>query len=323
MHTISYLDGVIEAQREEMERDEKVFLMGEDVSWNMQGTTRGLADAFGLDRVRDTPIAEAGFVGAGAGAAMVGMRPIVEIEIAPFIYPAMDQIVSIIAKSTYLYGGQASIPLTIRAPLLYGAGNAAQHSDRPWATLMTIPGLKIIAPSTPYDVKGMLKTAIRENDPVVCFEDANCWGSSSEVPDDGDFTLPLGKAELKREGSDLTVVALAGAVRQAVQAADELAQEGISAEVLDLRSIVPMDREAILTSVAKTGRLVVADPAHEMGSVASEIAAVVAQEGFWDLQAPIVRVTTPHTHIPFSAGLERPLYPSAQRLVAAAHTVIS
>ncbi len=322
MHTVSYLQAINEALIEEMERDERVFVMGEDVAWNMMGATGGLVQKFGKERVRNTPISEAGFVGAAAGAAMVGMRPVVDMLIAPFVYVAFDQIVSIIAKSTYLYGGQAKLPLTMRAPMLYGSGNAAQHSDRPYATLMSIPGLKLIAPSTPFDVKGMLKAAIRDDDPVICFEDGTCWGLRSEVPDD-DHVVPLGRADVKRQGRDVTIVAVAGAVRHALAAAEQLDGDGIAAEVIDLRSIVPMDASAILASVARTGRLVVADPAHEMGSVASEVSALVAQEGFQSLRAPIARVTTPHTHIPYSAALEKPLYPNAERIAAAARRLMA
>jgi len=322
MGTVTYLEALNEALVEEMERDESVFVMGEDVSWGLMGSTGGLVDKFGNERVRDTPISEAGFVGAGAGAAMVGMRPVVHMLIAPFVYVAFDQLVSIIAKSTYLYGGQAKLPITLMAPMLYNRGNAAQHSDRPYPTLMTIPGLKLIAPATPADAKGMLKAAIRDDDPVISFEDGGLWGQRGEVPD-GDHVVPLGTADVKREGSDVTVVALAGAVAHALTAAEELAGEGISTEVVDLRSIVPLDRRTVLSSVAKTGRLVVADPAHEMGSVASEVAAIVAEEAFWDLQAPISRVTTPHTQIPYSAALERPLYPNADRIAAAARGLMA
>ena len=322
MHTVTYLEAINEALTEEMERDETVFVMGEDVTWNLMGVTGGLVERFGRERVRDTPISEAGFVGAGAGAAMVGMRPVVHMLIAPFVYVAFDQITSIIAKSTYLYGGQAKLPITLMAPMLYDRGNAAQHSDRPYPTLMTIPGLKLIAPATPFDAKGMLKAAIRDDDPVISFDDGNLWNQRGDVPDD-DYVVPLGLADVKREGGDVTVVAVAGAVAHALTAAEQLHGEGISAEVVDLRSIVPLDRETVLTSVAKTGRLVVADPAHEMGSVASEVAAIVAQEGFWSLQAPITRVTTPHTHIPFSADLERPLYPSAHRIASAARQLMA
>jgi pyruvate dehydrogenase E1 component beta subunit len=322
MHRVSYLQAINEALIEEMERDERVFVLGEDVGWNLMGATGGLREKFGMERVRNTPISEAGFVGAAAGAAMVGMRPVVDMLIAPFVYVAFDQIVSIIAKSTYLYGGQAKMPVTIRAPMLYGAGNAAQHSDRPYATFMSIPGLKLIAPATPYDVKGMLKAAIRDDDPVICFEDGSVWSLRSEVPEE-DHVTPLGKADVKHPGTDVTIVAVAGAVRHALTAAEQLEGDAVSAEVVDLRSIVPMDRATILASVAKTGRLVVADPAHEMGSVASEVAAVVAQEGFQSLRAPILRVTTPHTHIPFSAALEKPLYPNAEKIAAAARQLMA
>ncbi len=322
MHTVSYLQAINEALAEEMDRDDRVFVMGEDVGWNLMGATGGLKEKFGKERVRNTPISEAGFVGAAAGAAMVGMRPVVDMLIAPFVYVAFDQLVSIIAKSTYLYGGQAKIPVTIRAPMLYGSGNAAQHSDRPYATLMSIPGLKLIAPASPYDVKGMLKAAIREDDPVICFEDGSVWGLRGEVPDE-DHVIPLGRADVKQQGADVTIVAVAGAVRHALGAVGQLESDGISAEIVDLRSIVPMDRETILNSVAKTGRLVVADPAHEMGSVASEVSALVAQEGFHSLRGPIIRITTPHTHIPYSAALEKPLYPNADRIAAAARRLVA
>lgn len=321
MHTVTYIQAVTEAMTEEMERDENVFIMGEDVAWNMMGDCTGLVEKFGTERVRNTPISEAGFVGAGAGAAMVGMRPIVHMLIAPFMYVAFDQIVSIISKSTYTYGGQARLPITLRAPMMYGVSNAAQHSDRPYATLMTIPGLKLIAPATPRDAKGMLKAAIRDDNPVITFEDRSLWGQSSEVPDD-ELIVPLGQAAVQREGTDVTVVTVAGAITHGLAAAEQLASEGVSVEVIDLRSIVPMDTETILDSVAKTGRLLIADPAHEMGSVASEISAVVAQHGFWSLQAPIARVTTPHCHMPFNADLEKHLLPNADKIVSEARALM-
>jgi pyruvate dehydrogenase E1 component beta subunit len=314
MRKVTYIQAVTEAMTEEMERDENVFIMGEDVAWNMMGDCTGMVEKFGVERVRNTPISEAGFVGAGAGAAMVGMRPIVHMLIAPFMYVAFDQIVSIISKSTYTYGGQARLPITLRAPMMYGVSNAAQHSDRPYATLMTIPGLKLIAPASPHDAKGMLKAAIRDDNPVICFEDRTLWGQSGEVPD-GDLIVPLGQAAVRREGTDVTVVTVAGAITLGLAAAEQLAAEGVSAEVIDLRSIVPMDTETILESVEKTGRLLIADPAHEMGSVASEISAVVAQHGFWSLQAPIARVTTPHCHMPFNSDLEKQLLPTADKIV--------
>jgi acetoin:2,6-dichlorophenolindophenol oxidoreductase subunit beta len=316
MTTISYLQAIRDAQLEEMRRDERVFIMGEDVAWNMLGSTEGFVEEFGPERVRNTPITEAAFTGAAAGAAMVGMRPIVDLMLTSFMYCAMDQIISIISKSTYLYGGQASLPLTIRASMFYGGSNAAQHSDRPLAPFMASPGLKIIAPSSPYDAKGLLKAAIREDDPVISFEDGTLWTMTGEVPDE-DYIVPLGQADVKREGSQVTVVAISGAVRAALTAAGRLAGEGISVEVVDPRSLVPMDYATILSSVAKTGRLVVADPSHRTCSPAAEIAATVAEDGFWSLQAPIVRVTTPDTHIPFSPPLEAQLYPGPDRIAEA------
>jgi acetoin:2,6-dichlorophenolindophenol oxidoreductase subunit beta len=322
MHKVTFLQAITEAQREEMRRDPRVFIMGEDVVCNLYGATGGLGEEFGLERIRDTPISEAGIVGAGAGAAMVGMRPIVDVTIAPFIYPAMDQVVSIIAKSTYLYGGQAKLPLVLRANMMYNSGNAAQHSDRPYSLFMAIPGLKIIVPSNAYDMKGLLKTAIRDDDPVLCFEDATLWSSMSEVPDE-DYLIPLGQADIKHKGTDVTVVAIAGAVNHALSAAHELHSVGTSVEVVDPRSLVPLDRTTILESVRRTGRLVIADPANRTCGAAAEISAIVAEEAFWDLKAPIVRVTTPDTHIPFNRSLEKPLYPSKERITRAVQHVLS
>jgi pyruvate/2-oxoglutarate/acetoin dehydrogenase E1 component len=319
---VTYLQAIRDAFAEEMERDDRVFMMGEDVGWNILGTSGGLLDRFGAERVRNTPIAEAGFVGAAAGAAMTGMRPIVDMLIAPFMYCAMDQITSILAKSTYVYGGQARLPVTIRAAMMYANSNAAQHSDRPMATFMTIPGLKIVAPTSPADVKGLLKTAIRDDDPVIVFDDCTLWTVAADIPD-GDHLVPLGKAAVLREGSDVTIVAIAGSVVHALSAADQLATQGISAEVIDPRSLVPLDADAILSSVAKTGRVVLADPSHRTLSVASEIAAIISEEGFWSLQAPIVRVTAPPTHIPFSPALEDGMYPTAGRVIDAVHRVLA
>jgi pyruvate dehydrogenase E1 component beta subunit len=316
MPAVSYLQAVHDALQEEMRRDDRVFIMGEDVGFNMLGATGGFLEEFGAERIRNTPITEAGFTGAAAGAAMVGMRPVVDLMLSSFMYVAMDQIISIISKSTYLYGGQASLPLTIRASMFYGGSNAAQHSDRPLAPFMASPGLKIIAPSSPYDAKGLLKAAIREDDPVLSFEDGTLWTTTGDVPDE-DYIVPLGQADVKREGSEVTVVAISGAVKAALTAADQLASEGISVEVVDPRSLVPMDYATILSSVQKTGRLVVADPSHRTCSPAAEIEATVAEDGFWSLQAPIVRVTTPDTHIPFSPPLEAQLYPGPDRIAEA------
>jgi pyruvate dehydrogenase E1 component beta subunit len=321
MHEITYTQGVEEAQVEEMRRDKRVFIMGTDVQSRIFGSEKDVEE-FGTERVRNTPITEAGFTGAAAGAAMVGMRPIVNISIAPFLYPAVDQIISVIAKSHYLYGGQTTMPLVIRASVYYGAGSAAQHSDRPFPLFMNIPGLKIVAPASAYDVKGLLKSAIRDDDPVIFIEDRTLAGQRSHVPDDPDFLVPIGRADVKRTGSDVTIVGVSGGVIQALAAADQLDGDGISAEVVDLRSLVPLDRDTVLESVAKTGRLVVVDPSNRTGSVASEVAAIVAEQGFSHLRAPIRRVTTPDVHIPYSRPLEIPLYPSADNVVAAARETL-
>jgi pyruvate/2-oxoglutarate/acetoin dehydrogenase E1 component len=321
MRQITFLEAIGEAQREEMRRDPRVFLMGEDVRANVFGTATGFLEEFGPERVRDTPLSEAGFVGAAIGAAMVGMRPIVDFTIASFMYVAMDQLVSLAAKATYMYGGQAQVPVVFRAGLFFGGGNAAQHSDRPYPMFMGIPGLKIILPSTPYDAKGLLKSAIREGDPVISFEDGMLAGLKGEVPEE-EYLIPLGVADIKREGTDVTVVALASRVQEALAAAEAVAKEGISVEVVDPRTLVPLDKETILKSVSKTGRLVVVEEAHRTCGAAAEIAAIVAEEGFWDLKAPIKRLTVPDVHIPFSPPLERILYPDASRIAAALHEVM-
>ena len=318
----SFLQAIRDAQYEEMKRDSRVFVMGEDVECNMFGTTTGMIEEFGSGRVRDTPIAEAGMTGVAAGAAMVGMRPIVDYTIAPFLYPAMDQIISIVAKSRFLYGGQAKVPVVLRANLIYGNGNAAQHSDRPYSMFMHMPGLKIIVPSNAYDMKGLLKTAIRDDDPVMSFEDVALWSSKSEIPDE-EYLIPFGKADIKRAGSDCTVVAIGAMVHHAMQAADELAKDRVSVEIVDPRTLSPLDTATVLESVKKTGRLVIVDCAFSRCSAASEISAVVADQGFWDLRAPIVRVTTADTHIPFSPAMEKPLYPNKDKVVAAVRRTLN
>ncbi|WP_298287273.1 transketolase C-terminal domain-containing protein [Novosphingobium sp.] len=312
----TYLEAIRDALFEEMGRDPAVFIMGEDARCNFFGTTSGIIEAYGLDRILDCPIAEAGITGVAAGAAMVGMRPVVDFTIAPFLYPAMDQICSIVAKSRYLYGGQAKVPLVLRANMIYGSGGAAQHSDRPYPMFMHMPGLKIMVPSSPYEAKGLLKTAIRDDDPVLSFEDANLWSAKSEIPDE-DYTIPFGQAALCRRGVDCTVVAIGAMVPMVLEAAAALAAEGIDVEVIDPRTLAPLDMPSILESVARTGRLVVVDVAWERCSAADHIAAVVSEEGFWDLSAPIMKVCTENTHIPFNTAVERALYPSRDRVIAA------
>ena len=314
---ITYLQAIYEAQHEEMKRDERVFIIGEDIETSFFGTTSGFLQEFGANRVRNTPLSENGFIGAAAGAAMVGARPIVDVTIASFLYVAMDQLISIVSKATYMYGGQARLPLVIRAAMFYGGNNAAQHSDRPHPIFMNMPGFKVIAPSTPADMKGLLKAAIRDDDPVLSFEDGTLWATKGELPENGDYLVPIGVAEVKRAGTDATVVAIGGTVPHALAAAAELESGGVSVEVVDPRTLVPLDTATILESVEKTGRLVVADPAHRTCSAASEVAALVAEDGFWSLKAPIQRVTTPPVHVPFSPALEAQMYPNKDKIVQA------
>lgn len=312
----TFLQAIRDAQYEEMQRDPRVFIMGEDVECNMFGTTTSMIQDFGQDRVRDTPICEAGMTGVAAGAAMVGMRPIVDYTIAPFLYPAMDQIISIVAKSRFLYGGQAKVPVVLRANMIYGNGNAAQHSDRPYSMFMHMPGLKIMVPSNAYDMKGLMKTAIRDNDPVMSFEDVALWSTKSDIPDE-EYLIPFGVADIKRPGKHCTVVAIGAMVAHALAAAKELAEDGIELEVIDPRTVAPLDTATILESVSKTGRLVVVDAAFSRCSAASEIAAVIVEQGFSYLRAPVIRVNTADTHIPFSPSMEKPLYPNKTKVIEA------
>jgi pyruvate dehydrogenase E1 component beta subunit len=306
--------------RDEMRRDERVFIMGEDIQSGVYGASAGLAAEFGNDRVRDCPLSENAFMGAAVGAAAVGMRPIVESAFC-FMWVAMDSLVSQAAKMRYMFGGQVNLPIVYRAALYYGGNMAAHHSDRSYPIFMHIPGFKVVFPSNAYDGKGLMKTAIREDDPVLFCEDRTILGSRSYVPEE-EYTIPLGVADIKREGSDVTIVAIGGMVPLALEAAEKLAQDGISAEVLDPRSLVPLDKKAILDSVAKTGRLVTVDMAHKTCSAASEIAALVAMEGFWSLQAPIQRLGTVNVHIPFSPALEPLCYPTAETIAQAAKVTL-
>jgi len=329
MAQLTYLRAICEAQRQEMERDERVILMGEDIRANILGTATGFVEQFGPDRVRDVPLSEAGFAGVGAGAALTGLRPIVDFILASFMYCAMDQLVNQVARAHYMYGGQATLPVVYRAAMFYGNSEAAHHSDRPYPTFMTIPGLKIATPATPADAMGIVKTAIRDDDPVLIFEDGSLWPTkgpvavegeempTGEVPVDEEFLVPVGSGDVKREGDDVTLVAIAGAVPHALVAAEQLAREGVSVEVVDPRWLVPMDWDLILGSVAKTGRLVIADPSHRTCSAASEIAATATEEVFSSLAAPIMRVNPPDVNIPFSPALEALIHPREAEITEA------
>ena len=319
MAEINFADALNQAIKEEMRRDESVFIMGESIRGGIYGVTGGLSQEFD-ERVIDTPLSENGFVGAAVGAAAVGMRPIVQ-SLSSFLWVAMDQLISQAAKMRYMFGGQVDLPIVYRCGMNYGNNIAAHHTDRPYPMYMNMPGLKIAIPTTPADAKGLLKTAIRDNDPVMFFEDNNLTGVRGEVAD-GDHTVPFGSADVKREGSDVTVVALAGMVRRALVVADDLEEEDISVEVVDPRTVVPLDKATILASVEKTGRLVVVDPAHKSCSVASEISAMVAQEGFWTLQAPIQRVASLDVHFPFSPALEPLVFPNEDKIAEAIYVAL-
>jgi len=316
---LTYLNAIVEAQREEMLRDERVILIGENI--DIYGGS-ALFDTFDERRLRCVPISENSFTGMGIGAALTGLRPIVDLTIASFVYLAADQIINQAAKLRYMTGGQLSVPIVFRACTYYNVSNAAQHADRPYPFFMNVPGLKILAPATPTDMKGLLKSAIRDDDPVLVFEDINLWTKKEPVAVDPDHLVPIGQANVQRSGNDVTIVAIAGCLPKALAAAQALDVEGISAEVIDPRTLVPFDQETLLRSVAKTGRLIIVDNSHRTGGVASEIAAVVAEDGFELLRKPIQRVTTPAVHIPYSAVLEKPLYPSTERIISAVKRVL-
>ncbi len=316
---MTYLDALGLAQREELERDPATIMIGEDIALYAAGGAYGDIDA---KRIRSAPISECGFAGMAVGAAMTGLRPIVDLTIASFVYLASDPIINQAAKLRYMTGGQFKVPVTFRASMWHGQSNAAQHSDRPYPMFMNVPGLKIVVPATPTDAKGLLKAAIRDDGPVLVFEDNDLWGMKEDVPLDTGFVVPIGKADTKRQGSDVSIISVAGCLRHCLKAADELAKDGISAEVIDLRTLLPLDNEAILNSLARTGRVVIADYAHRTCGAASEIAAIIAEDGFDMLKKPVKRVVTPDVPIPFSPPMERPLYPNKDSIAAAVRALM-
>jgi acetoin:2,6-dichlorophenolindophenol oxidoreductase subunit beta len=321
MATMTYLAAIGQAQLEAMEEDPRVVVLGEDIRSNLYGTAPGFVERFGRERVWDTPISEEGFAGLGAGAAMTGLRPIVDLTYASFLYMAMDQFVNQVAKNRYMFGGQATIPVVYRASMFYGASMAAHHSDRPYPMFMNVPGLTILAPATPYDARGLLKSAVRLDDPVLIFEDATLWFRKQDLPDEP-YDVPIGVANVVREGDDVTLVAIAGSVPQALDAVATLESEGVSVELIDPRTLVPLDSSTILESVRRTGRLVIADPAHRTCGAAAEISAIVAEEAFDALRSPILRVTTPDIQIPYSPPLEKSLYPTSERIAGAVRRAV-
>ena len=324
MRKITYRQALREALREEMRRDSSVFLLGEDIGRYWGGAfkvTDGLAEEFGEERVRDTPISESAIVGTGVGAAITGMRPIAEIMFGDLTALAMDQIANQAAKIRYMFGGQASCPLVIRTPFGAGVNIASHHSQSLEAWFMHVPGLQVVVPSTPYDAKGLLKTAIRGSNPVFFCEHKLLYPVEGEVPEE-EYTIPFGVAEVKMKGSDVTVVATMYMVHKALNAAAELENEGVSAEVIDPRTLTPMDKKTIVDSVKKTGRLVVVSEDCKTGGVSAEIASVVLEEAIDYLDAPIKRVTGADTPIPFSPPLEQYVIPNEKTIIKAVKEVV-
>lgn len=317
MAVLSYREAVSAAIAQEMRRDDTVVFLGEDIAaaGGVFKTTEGLLAEFGPLRVRDTPISEQAIVGAAMGAAMTGLRPIAEIMFSDFFAVCWDLVVNQIAKTRFMSDGQCSFPLVIRSANGGGARFGAQHSQSVENWAMAVPGLKVVAPSNAGDIKGLLAAAIRDPDPVLFFEQKSLYGTKSEVPD-GEHVIPLGKAAVVREGSDVTIVALAAMVPRALKAAETLQTEhGVSAEVVDVRSLVPLDTTTIFTSVSKTGRLVTVEENPRLCGWGAEISSLVAEELFWDLEGPIVRVTTPHIPLPSADTLEDAVMPSPARIV--------
>ena len=307
----------------EMRRDPKVFVMGEDVETigSIFGCTRDLTSEFGIERAFNTPISEAGFVGAGLGAACTGMRPIVELMYMDFSFVAMDQLLNQVAKTRYIFGGRAKIPLVIRGQEGIGRGNAATHSQSVETIFMHFPGLKVACPSTGRDAAGLLRTAIRDDNPVMFFEHKALYSSKCDVPDDPEFMLPFGKADIKRAGTDVTIVANLLYVSRALEAAEELQKQGVSAEVIDPMTLVPFDKETVINSVKKTGRLVVVHEAHRTAGWGAEVAAMVTEEAFRYLDAAPVRLGTKACPLPFNVELENAATPQIADIVAAARSV--
>jgi len=307
---------ILEALTGEMERDPSVFMLGEDIgeAGGIFKQTEGLFSAFGAQRIIDTPISEPAIMGLAVGAAMTGMRPIVEIMFADFITLVMDQLVNQAAKVSYMSAGGYSVPLVLRTAVGIGGSVGPQHSQSFYAWAAHVPGLKVIVPSTPADAKGLFISAIRDNNPVVIFEDRMTYNQKGVVPE-GEHVVPLGKADVKRAGEDVTIIAISRMVHVALSAADLLAEQGISAEVVDLRSLVPLDTETLVESVKKTSRAVVVDGAHEMYGVTGEIAALVGEQAFDYLDAPVMRLGAPQTPVPFTRELESLMVPDASQIV--------
>ena len=332
---LTFSKAINEAMDIAMERDNKVILIGEDVAggatvdhlqdeeaWGgVFGVTQGLGNKFGRKRVIDMPIAEAGYMGAAVAAAVTGLRPISELMFNDFIGSCLDEVMNQGAKIRYMFGGKAEVPLTIRTSHGAGAGAAAQHSQSLYGMFTAIPGLKVVVPSNPYDAKGLLLSAIEDNDIVAFFEDKTLYSMKGEVPE-GYYTIPLGQAEIKRSGDDLTIVAIGKMVHVAEEAANELAKQGVETEIIDPRTLSPLDEDTILQSVDKTGRLIIIDEANPRCNAATDISAMVVDKGFDSLDAPIKMVTAPHAPVPFARNLESLYIPNTSAVVQTAKEMI-
>jgi pyruvate dehydrogenase E1 component beta subunit len=327
MQELTFGEAINQALHEEMARDERVYVIGEDVRvgygrGGVFGVTNGLFDKFGPDRVIDTPISESAIAGTSVGAALLGMRPVAEIMFSDFLPLAMDHIANSAAKMHYAYAGEATVPVVFRMAFGAGVGAAMHHSQSPEAWIANVPGLKVVMPSTPSDAKGLMKSAIRDDNPVVFFEHKFLYSRLKGPVPEEEYLIPLGKADVKRTGEDLTIIATGAMVHQALTAADTLASEGVKAEVLDPRTLVPLDREAILNSVKKTGRVIIVHEAPVSGGIGGEIAAIIAEEAFYSLDAPIKRVGAPFTPVPASPILEKFYLPNAEKIVRATKEIL-
>ncbi len=335
MAVMTFREALNQAMFEEMRRDERVIVLGEDVSGGAGGTsgerdaaggifgvTKGLITEFGEGRVIDTPISESAIMGAGAGAAAAGLRPVAELMFADFIGVCMDQVYNQAAKFRYMFGGKMQCPLVIRTAMGAGMNMGAQHSQTIYPMLTSVPGLKVVIPSNPADAKGLLKTAIRDDDPVVFFEHKALYNKKGEVPE-GDYTIPFGEADMTREGDDCTVVAMGRMVSFAEKAIDHLSESGISCDLIDPRTVSPLDTEMIFESLEHTGRLVVVDESPPRCSLASDIAGIVACEAFSSLRAPIRMITAPHAPVPFARELERAYVPGPDKIAAGISEVVN
>lgn len=324
MPNMTFAQALNDAHKVEMERDPNIYVAGEDVGiyGGIFGVTAGLLDQFGEKRVKDTPITESAIIGTAVGAATVGLRPVIELMFVDFIGVALDQLYNQAGKMKYMFGGKAKIPMVMRTACGAGIGAAAQHSQCLEALFMHLPGLKVVMPSTPYDAKGLLIEAIRDDNPVVFLEHKMLYAMEGEVPE-GDYTIAFGQADIKREGKDVTVVATANMVHTALGAAEKLAADGISLEVVDPRTLYPLDMETIITSVKKTHRLVILHEEVKFAGSGAEIAAQVAEDAFDYLDAPILRVAAPFCPVPFSAPLEKAFIPSEQQLIDAVKKVMA